>query len=393
MATGINNGSFHERQNGTLAEITHIADGGSGQEREGPRRYTHRKEIEDLAVAEFRKRKRPLTTNLMVERGLATDDKQARRSLRHFSHTKPQPVLFTIKRRRPQEYWPACLRAEVEAHIASKEIRKNVTYGPTGLRAAQHDHDSSTSILSMPAHDQIVIQTLEHWLLPLLPDAPLYLHNIHLKFALANAECYNQLSLPIRPSHQRSRAKHHSEVIDGVGLDYIFYPNGTVEVYIINSRFPFKLQTDIDRSRILIFLGQVRQALIDFLQARHTVIVPSVPEWQVTGCEVNKDINIGSDWLQFSGLHIQMKHLDHAFSLYVKAMGRDAVVRTEQKLNVKRPVIEAIDDIFNPAKGLEKRIENMEKMLTQILHSFLKQRPDSEMHRMREEDCGDEMRG
>jgi hypothetical protein len=115
MATGINNGSFHEGQNGTLGEIINIADGGSGQEREGPRRYTHRKEIEDLAVAEFRKHKRPLTTKLMVDRGLATDDKQARRTLRHFSHTKPEPVLFTIRRRRPQEYWPACLRAEMKA--------------------------------------------------------------------------------------------------------------------------------------------------------------------------------------------------------------------------------------------------------------------------------------
>jgi hypothetical protein len=41
MATGINNGSFDEGQNGTLAEIAHIADGGSGREGARPAPLGH----------------------------------------------------------------------------------------------------------------------------------------------------------------------------------------------------------------------------------------------------------------------------------------------------------------------------------------------------------------
>lgn len=65
MATGINNGSFHEDQNGTLAEITHIADGGSEQARTGSSSMTvNNKRIRNGADSCF-------LTMIMIEKTLS----------------------------------------------------------------------------------------------------------------------------------------------------------------------------------------------------------------------------------------------------------------------------------------------------------------------------------
>jgi hypothetical protein len=151
-----------------------------------------------------------------------------------------------------------------------------------------------------------------------------------------------------------------TDIIDGVSVFYYFSKkNGTVEINISNSRFPFKLENDYDRSRILAFLGQVRQLLVDFLHVprqRSSVIIPDVMEWRVTECEINKDIRLSeADLLQFSGLHIPVKHLNRAFSVYVKApehRQQDAapLIRVEQKLGhdeQKKHPLNVLSDVFN----------------------------------------------
>jgi hypothetical protein len=78
-------------------------------------------------------------------------------------------------------------------------------------------------------------------------------------FSLATADLdlfYDQLA-PLRLSP--GNKKHFSTVIDHVKVDYWFAKqNGTVEVYISNSRRPFKVGNEDDRIRLLVFLGQVR---------------------------------------------------------------------------------------------------------------------------------------
>jgi hypothetical protein len=83
------------------------------------------------------------------------------------------------------------------------------------------------------------------------------------------------------------------------------------------SNHPFRRQTEEDRSPLLVFLGQIEQVIISILSASHGRIVPDILEWEVTECDINKDVKV-SDWFHYTGLRIQVKHMDHLFSLYIK---------------------------------------------------------------------------
>ena len=78
----------------------------------------------------------------------------------------------------------------------------------------------------------------------------------------------------------------------------------------------------------------------------------------MTQCDINKDI-IVSDWFQFAGLKIQVKHLDHLFRIYIKSMGKDTVCRVEESCNPNKPAIQAINKIFNPFNGIENQISEI----------------------------------
>ncbi len=80
--------------------------------------------------------------------------------------------------------------------------------------------------------------------------------------------------------------------------------------------------------------------MITFLADTHERIVPDIMEWYVTECDVNKDIKV-SHWFQFSGLKIQVKHLDHLFRVYMKSMGEDTVCRVEESRHPNKPALEA----------------------------------------------------
>ncbi|MFZ0514026.1 MAG: hypothetical protein WAM14_20635, partial [Candidatus Nitrosopolaris sp.] len=71
---------------------------------------------------------------------------------------------------------------------------KTISSSPTG---ANHSSSPISSLISdtLNSTDQTVLQTLEGHVLPLLPTAPLFIHNIHLKLSIV-PECYVELSLP-----------------------------------------------------------------------------------------------------------------------------------------------------------------------------------------------------
>ncbi len=46
--------------------------------------------------------------------------------------------------------------------------------------------------------------------------------------------------------------------------------------------------------------------------------------WQMTEYDINKDIK-DSDIFHYAETKIQVKHIDHLFSIYVKSMGKDIV--------------------------------------------------------------------
>ena len=68
---------------------------------------------------------------------------------------------------------------------------------------------------------------------------------------------------------RRNKGKEHAETIGKVRVSYCFYSNGTVMVFTESSNNPFKLEDEVDRSRIIAFFGQVRDRLITLLMDTH----------------------------------------------------------------------------------------------------------------------------
>jgi hypothetical protein len=96
--------------------------------------------------------------------------------------------ISTIKDMRPQQYYPARIEYKVIEKIA-----KNTPIDPTGVGILPTS-SSSKSPLSQ-CLQYTAIHTLEGYVLPLLPQARLFIHNMHFKTKVI-PECYLQLDLP-----------------------------------------------------------------------------------------------------------------------------------------------------------------------------------------------------
>lgn len=114
------------------------------------------------------------------------------------------------------------------------------------------------------------------------------------------------------------------------------------------------------------FLDQVRDRLVLFLADKHERIVLDIMDWELTQCDINKDIRI-EKWLQPTGLSIQVRHMSHLFRVYIKSKGKDTVCRVEESISSKdRSVVESINDIFNPTQKLEKQIAELSRKIDQL---------------------------
>jgi hypothetical protein len=327
------------------------------------RKYKSQDIVEKIAIEKYRENGLGITFQ-DIQREFSVSKSNAQQKLKHFHGRK---VLFTAKdlilegipvleNTNPQHYFPTSIRSEI---IKGRSKQKNVLIGPTGV-----NHPSTPlSSGALNTTDEIVLQTLEGHILHLLPAAPLYLHNIHLKTSVT-AERYEELDglLPIAGN----KGKKHTQIIGTSKVDYTLYPSGTANVEVSCSNNPFRIQEEENRSHLLIFLGQIRQVLISILSDRHERFVPDVLKWEVTECDINKDIKV-SDWFQFIGYKVQVKHLDHLFRIYIKPMGKETVCRVEQSLHPKKSALETINDIFNPMEKLEKLFsEKFERLFAEL---------------------------
>jgi hypothetical protein len=216
---------------------------------------------------------------------------------------------------------------------------------------------TSSSSSSCATIDKIFTQTLEGYVLPLLPSAPLHIHNIHLKCTATDnsSKYYDELKLP---SYKQNTGKYQLLYIDSIGVSYVFYPNGTIDIYTKNSTNPFRLQSEADCTNLLIFIRKIK----DNLTTSQSVVVPDIEKWEFTECDINRDIKV-SDILHFAGVKVQVKHMDHLFRVYIKKIGEDTFCRIEETKHLKKPVIEAIHDIFNPYERIQKQIAEIQSML------------------------------
>jgi hypothetical protein len=328
------------------------------------REYVRKHIVEKIAIEKYRENGLGITFE-DIERELSLNKAKAQRTLKYFHDIQ---VLFTandlmmkgitvLKNTSPQQYFPTCVRAEIVEGLSKRE---NVLVNPTGVNHSSSPLSSLVPPLSN-TNDQIILETLEGHILPLLPTAPSYIHNIHLKLSII-PQCYVELGSPTIPGN---KGKKTTEVLGRSKVDYTFYPNGTVNVEVMCSNRPFRLQTEEDRSHLLVFFGQIEQVLISILSASHGRIVPNVLEWEVTECDINKDVKV-SDWFHYTGLRIQVKHMDRLFSLYIKKMGKDTVYRVEERKHPHKPALDFINDIFNPMEKVEKQIATLNTKISAV---------------------------
>jgi hypothetical protein len=253
--------------------------------------------------------------------------------------------ITALQNKSPQQYFPTCIRAEI---IQSLSKRKSVLVDPTGVDLLA----PSSKLASATSKDfDVVNNTLEGYVLPLLPSAPIFIHNLHFKIQI-DPECYLDLDLPY---YDKNNGKRHSENIGTSHIDYVLYPSGAVDIHVRCSNNPYKLETEIDRSRINAFFGQIRDRLIILLRDEHERLVPDIMGWEITECDINKDIKI-SHLLHFSAIKVQVKYLDHIFRIYIKAMGNQTVSRVEESMYPNKPALEFINNIFNPMEKVERQI-------------------------------------
>jgi hypothetical protein len=332
------------------------------------RRYTRAEQIQKMAVDKYTKNGQGLTFNDLVHAGMASNKKQSQITLKYY-HNKG--ILFTTSSHKPQQYFPTCIKSEV----LKAKIAKNIPIGVTGVGCPAASHSSSSSnsrainndSATSSIQDIVANQSLQGYVLPLLPSAPLFIHKMQFKLKVV-PECYNELNLAIGKGN---KGKEHVEVIGKVRVYYRFYANGTVMVFTESSNNPFKLEDEIGRSRIIAFFGQVRDRLITFLMDRHERIVPDIMEWELTEFDVNKDIKV-TDWFQCAGLKVQIKHLDHLFRVYIKSKGKNTVCRTEESVTCSKgsSPIETINNIFNPYQRIENLVVGMQNKLDDICSSL-----------------------
>ena len=91
-------------------------------------------------------------------------------------------------------------------------------------------------------------------------------------------------------------------------------------------------------------------------------------DWQLTEADINKDIKV-SDLFHFTAIKVQVRYIDHLFSIYIKSMGKHTVCRLEERKHpvTKRPAVEFVNDTFNPIGRLEKQIAEIEKKVDVML--------------------------
>jgi hypothetical protein len=322
-------------------------------------KYLSSQQITEIAI-EFYKMKggRGITYADLLERGLAYHKRQAQDTLKYHFRIG---TLFTLGDKRPQQYYPSAIKSEI-----IESLQKSTPIDPTGVEcpgpANLNPLHASISPLAN-CLETVISQTLEGYVLPLLPEAPLFIHNMHFKTKIV-PECYAELDLP---HYNRNHGKCHTEIIGNTHIDYTFYSSGIVNVNTSCSRNPYKLETEEDRSRLIAFFGQIRDRLVLLLRDKHERLVPDIMNWQLTECDINKDIKV-SDLFHFSAIKIQVKHLDHLFSIYIKSMGKNTVCRIEERKHpvTNKPAIAFIDDIFNPANRIEIKFAEQDIKLQEI---------------------------
>jgi hypothetical protein len=322
------------------------------------RKSIHKKNIEELAIEKYRTTGEGIVFT-DITRAFPCSKNKAQRILKDccnkaISKTgyKSRPLLFrSFKRTSPQQYFPSCIRADIVEDLKKREI---VLKDPTEVAYSSKSPISTTLVnLHTQQKSQHILDVLTS-----LPFAPLCIHKLQLQLDIVR-EGYDDTKLD---SQRKNKAKVHEERIGQVkgrpNVKYYLYPSGKVMVYVECSENPFKLVTDTDVSLLFAFFGQVRDRLLYLLSDVRERMVPSIMEWRLIQCDVNRDVEI-DDNMQLTLPDIQLKYANRVFRLYVKSLHDKAVCRGEESLKLNLLLPEAFDSIRNPYKSLDKKLDEI----------------------------------
>jgi hypothetical protein len=312
--------------------------------------------MEVLAIEKYRANGKGITINDITAK-YSVKKSKAQRSLKYFHSIN---ILFTaqdliregislLQNKNPQEYFAVCMKAEI---LENLEKRKGVPVRPTEVDLQK---DSLYPLFNAIEH-QKAHTFLEA--LVALAYAPPFIHKLVLMFHL-NTKFFNELNQREEPIN---RAKPYEENIGRRHVTYRLSPNGTVEVYVATTDDPFTIERDEDISALFAFLGQVRDRLlyhVSDIKERH---VPTVLDWILKQCDLNKDVEI-DHIAQLTFPDIQLKSADRVFRLYVKIREGKAYCRGEESLALNQVLPEALDNIRHPYKSLERKIDHVIQLL------------------------------
>ena len=312
--------------------------------------------IEEIAIGEYRSSGHGLTYSDIQEE-YSIEKKQAQRSLKHFHARK---IHFTsmdltrqgidlLKNRNPQEFFPTCIKAEI---IENLERRKHIH---------RDTHPLSTSILSQNARALQFrrAQTFLEMLL-VLPYAPPYIHKLQLLLTISNTD---DGKLLLR--HDGRRKRSHEEVIGRRYVKYLVSGNGTIEIFVRSNDSPFRIETHEDESLFFTFLGQVRDRLLYHVGDVRESHIPSVMDWILVQCDLNKDVEI-DEKAQMTLPDIQLKYAGRVFREYVKIMQGKAYYRIEESLKLKEVLPVALDNIRKPFSSIENKIDDLKRSIESL---------------------------
>jgi hypothetical protein len=202
------------------------------------RRYNKSQTIETVAVNQYKKNGKGITYRDLLPTGIASNKTQAQVTLKHCLARK---ILFTLGNCKPQQYYPARLKSEI--------LKKNIPIGVTGARYSKAGLLQSKSTTNNHGLEPVIDQSLVGYVLPLLPRAPLHIHKMQFKLRIS-PEYYHEIVLT---ADRWNKSKGHEEIIGQVHVRYCFYANGTVMVFTEGSNTPFKIEDEVDLSRLIAF--------------------------------------------------------------------------------------------------------------------------------------------
>jgi hypothetical protein len=253
-----------------------------------------RKTVEDLAIEKYRYSGKGITYQDLQDR-CSLKKKRAQRSLKHFHMNQ---VLFTagdltskgiilLQNTNPQQYFPACIKADILEDIKKRSI--NVQVEPT-VSNLSNPNPSKLSNCSNAISNTLGCQKAQNFLdvLIQLPFTQLHIHRLLLTLSI-DKEYYQILAKKAAPVNL---AKRYEEHVGRRHVTYTFSPNGRVEIAVRSSDTPFKLETDEDEAILFSFFGPIRDRLLYYISDVREREVPLITEWILKGCDLNRDVEI-----------------------------------------------------------------------------------------------------